>query len=272
MLKVQRRYNAPCTRPEWDQCLCAGKGADSPIIITGTLNRRRIRLSATAFLPPERARDLSAARDLAILWEKSGRPMRLEEYTSIAVAATVEPPTVEMTVEAFLSDSRDRAAAASRITTCADLADDDNVARSGYFSGSVAAIVFLAAAALAPPAMTATITDLGPGGASAINASGQVVGSGPGGGFLYSGGVVSNFGTTVYPNSINDSGQVVGASSLASGFQQAFLYSGGVLTNLGTLGGNYSDAYGINDAGQIVGVSSGVVCCNDQAFSYSDGS
>ena len=52
---------------------------------------------------------------------------------------------------------------------------------------------------------------------------------------------------------INEAGQVVGESRIASGQWRAFLYEDGNMTNLGTLGGADSYAYGINDAGQVVG-------------------
>ena len=57
-------------------------------------------------------------------------------------------------------------------------------------------------------------------------------------------------------HAINDSGQVVGESSTASGETHAFLWEGGVMTDLGTLGGEVVVAYGINDSGQVVGESS----------------
>ncbi len=54
---------------------------------------------------------------------------------------------------------------------------------------------------------------------------------------------------------INDSGQVVGESSTASGGVHAFVYSGTSITDLNTLGGAASLAYAINNNGQIVGAS-----------------
>jgi hypothetical protein len=92
----------------WDQvstkCKC-------PIVIRGMLNGRRVSLSTAKFLPANKARDLEAARDLAILWERSGSPLRPEEY---AQARLVEPetgpprPTVESSIAAYMADARDR--------------------------------------------------------------------------------------------------------------------------------------------------------------------
>jgi integrase/recombinase XerD len=111
MLKAQKRHQAPCTRPEWDQRSCAGKGANCPVLIIGTLKGERVRLSTARFLPPDKARDMEAARDLAILWEKVGTPVRPGDYTEPTSAAQEpEPtrPTVEGAVSAYMADSRDR--------------------------------------------------------------------------------------------------------------------------------------------------------------------
>jgi len=111
MLKAQKRHQAPCTRPEWDQRSCAGKGANCPVLIIGTLNGNRVRLSTSKFLPPDQSRDLEAGRNLAILWEKAGSTIRPEEeYAPVVVTAEPEAPkpTVEMAVTAYMADSRDR--------------------------------------------------------------------------------------------------------------------------------------------------------------------
>jgi integrase/recombinase XerD len=113
MLNVQRRHRSPCTREEWDLRSCAGKGAKCPILIRGTLNGSRVQLSTARFLPPEQARDLEAARGLALEWERRGVPARPAEY---APTASLSPETpedsnyiaVEKAVAAYMADSRDR--------------------------------------------------------------------------------------------------------------------------------------------------------------------
>ena len=113
MLNVQRRHQAPCARPEWDQRSCAGKGAKCPVLIIGTVNGSRVRLSTAKFLPPEKARDLEAARALALEWERTGVVARPAEYAPIAAPLPDVPEdssgvTVERAVAAFMADSRDR--------------------------------------------------------------------------------------------------------------------------------------------------------------------
>ena len=108
MLKAQKRHQAPCQRPEWDQRTCKGKGADCPVLIIGTLNGNRVRLSTAKYLPPEKARDLEAGRNLAILWERAGKLIRPEEFQPITEAAPPEQTliTVETAVSEYLTDAR----------------------------------------------------------------------------------------------------------------------------------------------------------------------
>jgi integrase/recombinase XerD len=109
MLNAQRRHQPPCKRPMFDKgytkCAC-------PIVIRGTLNGKFVSLSTARYLPPGQSRNLEAARDLALLWERSGRPVRPEAYAPPPdPAAAPEPPlrpTVEMAVAAFMADARDR--------------------------------------------------------------------------------------------------------------------------------------------------------------------
>ena len=49
-----------------------------PIMIRGTLDGEFVSLSTARYLPPGQSRNLEAARDLALLWERSGRPVRPE--------------------------------------------------------------------------------------------------------------------------------------------------------------------------------------------------
>src|SRR5215216_3401327 len=84
--------------------------------------------------------------------------------------------------------------------------------------------------------------------------------------FLYKDGVMTDLGLLAGTDSqaygINDSGQVVGLSSIADNQNyHAFLYKDGVMKDLGLLGGTYrsyysnSQANGINNSGQVVGYS-----------------
>jgi probable HAF family extracellular repeat protein len=93
-----------------------------------------------------------------------------------------------------------------------------------------------------------------------VNASDKVVGgvfdttTSTFGGFLYDGTQLIDltpFGIVNYALDINDQGDIVGVG--ASG--HAVLLHNGQLSDLGTLGGNYSDTYGLNNAGQIIGTS-----------------
>ena len=69
---------------------------------------------------------------------------------------------------------------------------------------------------------------------------------------------------------INDSGQIVGETSLGNGSEHAALWQNGAMSDLGTLGGTYSKACGINDCGQVVG-DSYLPNGSDHAFIWQDG-
>jgi probable HAF family extracellular repeat protein len=100
--------------------------------------------------------------------------------------------------------------------------------------------------------------------ATAINASGQVVGSSSVAGgnvhaFIYSGGVMTDLGTlpgatSSYATAINASGQVAGWGPTGTGIYHPFLSSGGTMTDLGVPSGAYSgQAFGLNNSATVVG-------------------
>lgn len=79
-------------------------------------------------------------------------------------------------------------------------------------------------------------------------------------------------GTESVAFGVNDSGEVVGYSFLAtSGVMHAFLYSGGTMIDLGTLGGMRSGATDINNSGDVVGSSEATPGGLQHAFRYSAG-
>jgi probable HAF family extracellular repeat protein len=107
------------------------------------------------------------------------------------------------------------------------------------------------------------MTDLGPAGqynsARGINNAGQIAAYAiidrqryfP---LVYKDGVINDIGVSGYSYGINHAGHVIGTLSPAEG-GGAFVHKDGVTTKLGTLGGSYSNAFGINKAGDIVGNS-----------------
>lgn len=132
-----------------------------------------------------------------------------------------------------------------------------------------------------------TVTHLTLGGtwstALAINELGQVVGtsqiSGDASyhGFIYDKGTITDIGS-IYPNDINNLGQVVGYYSTeinGNSTVRSFIYSNGSVTDLSTISSDpraQSWANGINDFGQVVGSANTMyVGSGFHAYLYSDG-
>jgi probable HAF family extracellular repeat protein len=159
------------------------------------------------------------------------------------------------------------------------------------FRPAFALFLALTLQAVLPAALHAafsyTVTDLGTLGgadssASAVNASGQVVGkamlpSGSYRAFAWWKGTMIDLGTLGGTYSaatgINDQAQVVGEANISGDSQtHAFVFSfvSGVMTDLGTLGGNYSTAAAINNNDVVVGTSK-LSNGNSRAFGYWNG-
>ena len=81
-----------------------------PIVIRGTLAGKHITVSTAKFLPPHLTRNLEAARDLALLWERSGKPVRPVESAPVPETAG-EPvpvqPTIEQGILAYMANAKD---------------------------------------------------------------------------------------------------------------------------------------------------------------------
>lgn len=141
-----------------------------------------------------------------------------------------------------------------------------------------------------------TMSDLGTlggntGHAAAVDNEGRIVGEadteavGPRA-FLYAGGTMQDLGTLpssgesfLYSgaNAINDKGVIAGGSSAGEftppepPFHAFVRCCDGTLTDLGTLGGQYSEAFGINDLGEVAGITSTSTFRVDHPFLYSHG-
>ena len=118
-------------------------------------------------------------------------------------------------------------------------------------------------------------------GASAVNASGVVVGSsgtaaGQERGFVFdpSTGSVQQIGTFGGTSSdvraINDAGQIAGSAQSTDGSWNAFIKTGDEMTPLGSVGGQNTWAFGINQSGQVAGFGD-LPDGSNHAFLYSDG-
>ncbi len=107
---------------------------------------------------------------------------------------------------------------------------------------------------------------------SAINEIGEVAGYAAVGAephaFVYRNGamqILGSPGVVSVGRDIGDSGQVTGLAG-----SHAFLYSGGVMHDIGTLGGDYSEGWGVNASGHVVG-EAGPGSGPRHAFLYRDG-
>ncbi len=117
--------------------------------------------------------------------------------------------------------------------------------------------------------------------AHGINSSGQIVGdwhtsSNVPRAFLYSGTLFLDLGTLggeqAWAHSINDSGVIVGISSVGiESISHAFRYKDGTMEDIGSLGGSYSEAASINNSGDIVGFSLIADDSTQHPFLYSGG-
>jgi probable HAF family extracellular repeat protein len=132
---------------------------------------------------------------------------------------------------------------------------------------AIAAVVtMLAHAHVAGAAVSYTLTDLGPGVAGSLTASGRCL--------------INNGQTSIYDHGqmtplnivvggMTDNGQFIGGITV-DGFDHGALYTNGVPTDIGTLGGTSSYPNGFNEAGVIVG-GSNVPNLTYHAFLYQNG-
>jgi probable HAF family extracellular repeat protein len=114
-----------------------------------------------------------------------------------------------------------------------------------------------------------------PGSPGGINNSGQIVGSGPSEGFLYTNGALSAIDVPgsgyTYAFGINDLGQIVGAYGVSSLVEEGFLYSNGIFSTIDVPGSeDFTEATAINDSSQIVGIYTGLVGPNALTLGFLD--
>jgi len=94
--------------------------------------------------------------------------------------------------------------------------------------------------------------------------------------FLWQNGTMSDLGslggTVSQAALINDSGQVIGTSTLAGDqTTHSFIWQNGTMTDMGTLGGDNSTAIWINNAGQAVGYAQLAGDATSHAFLWQNG-
>jgi probable HAF family extracellular repeat protein len=82
---------------------------------------------------------------------------------------------------------------------------------------------------------------------------------------------VVDLGLGVWPDAINNRGEIVGSFPGADGQRRAFLWSGGIAHDLGSLAGTDSNASDINDAGDVVGMTMSDTRDGPKSFLYSNG-
>lgn len=101
MLKVMRHHQPPCRKAEWDP----GTNCSCRLFLRGTVGGKRIFLATSKYLPSDQASNLEAARDLAMLWERNGKPVRPEASALIVAepAADVALPTIESGIAAYMN-------------------------------------------------------------------------------------------------------------------------------------------------------------------------
>jgi integrase len=107
----------------WDagyfRCSC-------PIVIRGTLHKKEIRVSTAKYLPPGKARNLEAARELARIWGEQGFVSHLPDSPPHTPTPTIDDKTsgcaasdeasIEQAVMAFMADGEARGLAGETVS------------------------------------------------------------------------------------------------------------------------------------------------------------